>query len=41
MVVTDAAGDILGAAGVSGGLPQVDEAIIVAAVESVGLVAMS
>ena len=37
VVVTDAEGDIIGAAGVSGGMPDVDEEIIVAAVEHVGL----
>lgn len=37
VVVTDVDGDIIGAAGVSGGLPDIDEAIIVAAVEAVGL----
>lgn len=37
VVVTDADGDIIGAAGVSGGLPDVDEEIIVAAVEAAGL----
>lgn len=37
VVVTDAAGEIVGAAGVSGGLPEVDEEIIVAAVEAANL----
>jgi len=37
VVVTDADGDIIGAAGVSGGLPEVDEEIIVTAVEAAGL----
>lgn len=41
VVVTDQAGDIIGAAGVSGGLPDVDEEIIVAAVEAVGLKVLS
>ena len=37
VVVRDAGGAIVGAAAVSGGLPDVDEAIIVKALESVGL----
>lgn len=37
VVVRDAGGAIVGAAAVSGGLPDVDEAIIVKAIESVGL----
>jgi uncharacterized protein GlcG (DUF336 family) len=37
IVVTDAAGDIVGAAGVSGGMPVDDDAIIRAAVEAAGL----
>lgn len=41
VVVTDAQGNIVGAAGVSGGLPEVDEAIIVAAVTQAGLSVLS
>jgi uncharacterized protein GlcG (DUF336 family) len=41
VVIADANGDIIGAAGVSGGAPAVDDAIIVAAVEAVGLTAMA
>lgn len=37
VVVLDQDDDIVGAAGVSGGLPEADEEIIVAAVEAVGL----
>lgn len=37
VIVRDAGGAIVGAAAVSGGLPDVDEAIIVKAIESVGL----
>lgn len=37
VVVTDADGDIIGAAGVSGGLPAVDEEIIITAVTAAGL----
>jgi uncharacterized protein GlcG (DUF336 family) len=37
VVVLDENDDIIGAAGVSGGLPEVDEEIIVTAVEAVGL----
>lgn len=37
VVVTDAAGEIVGAAGVSGGLPDVDDDIITVAVEAAGL----
>jgi uncharacterized protein GlcG (DUF336 family) len=38
IVVADVNGDIVGAAGVSGGLPDVDHAIICKAVEAAGLV---
>lgn len=41
VVVTDADGDIIGAAGVSGGAPAADDAIITAAVKSVGLVPLA
>ncbi|WP_295636946.1 heme-binding protein [Novosphingobium sp.] len=37
VIVRDSGGAIVGAAAVSGGLPDVDEAIIVKAIESVGL----
>jgi uncharacterized protein GlcG (DUF336 family) len=40
VVVSDANGDIIGAAGVSGGAPAVDHDIIVAAVTAAGLTAM-
>jgi uncharacterized protein GlcG (DUF336 family) len=40
VVVADPSGDIIGAAGVSGGLPEADEEIIVIAVEAAGLKAL-
>jgi uncharacterized protein GlcG (DUF336 family) len=40
VVVADGDNNILGAAGISGGLPEVDHAVIVKAVEEVGLHAM-
>ena len=40
IVVADAGGDVIGAAGVSGGLPDDDHAIIVTAVTNAGLIAM-
>lgn len=39
VIVTDSDGGIVGAAGMAGGMPEIDHEVIVAAVASVGLVA--